>query len=154
MPWTVNGEPLDDSVIRQEARLLHAQLVEAAPEDDALTIQMRAWEWARENVIERVLLRQAALQNPAPLPDGLLEMAIQDFASQPGRTLLGDGPHFERELEIQLRVQRLTSALTSSVAPISNKEVAEYYRKHRDSFVAPEMVHAAHIVKNVDERAD
>src|SRR6266446_5446758 len=91
MSLLVNGEYVDDTLLREEANLVRTKLVEAMPDDDPLAIDMRAWEWARENVIERV--------------------------SRP-----------------------------------SGKEIAEYYRQHRENFYAPELVHAGHIVKNVDER--
>src|SRR5437899_12834568 len=114
MPWTVTGEVLDDEVIRQEARLVHAKLVEAMTDDDPPALQMRAWEWARENVIERVLLRQAAVHDPAPLPDGMVERAVQALSSEQRRMLPEAGPDFERQVEIQLRVERLVSVLTST----------------------------------------
>src|SRR5882724_4464444 len=149
MAWIVNGEMLDEAVIREEARLVHAKLLEAMTDEDPLALQMRAWEWARENVIERVLLRQAAVHDPAPLPDGMVEHAMQTLSSEQRRMLPDAGPDFERQVEIQLRVERLVSVLTSTVPAVSNREAAEYYKKHRESFFAPEMVRAAHIVKNV-----
>ncbi|MBZ5610631.1 MAG: peptidylprolyl isomerase [Acidobacteriia bacterium] len=117
MPILVNGERVDDALIRQEAQMVKARLLEADLDDDPLAIEMRAWEWARENVIEKVLLQQAAQ-------------------------------------ETGQRVEELVAKLTAKVAAPKKKDVVEHYRKHRDSFYAPEMVHAAHIVKNVDERSD
>src|SRR2546421_11033734 len=106
-------------------------------DDDPLALQMRAWEWARENVIERVLLRQAAVHDPAPLPDGMVEKAIQALSAEQRRMLPEAGPDFERQVEVQLRVERLVNVLTSMVPAVTNKEAAEYYKKNRESFFAP-----------------
>ena len=115
MAMAVNGEFVDDSLIRQEAAALKQQLLSDGSETDMLALEMRAHEWAKENVIERVLLRQAA-----------------------------DGED----------VDRFVARLTESVPPAKNKEVTEHYRVHRDSYYTPELVRAAHIVKNVDETND
>ena len=127
MPILVNGERVDDAVIRQEARVVKERLVAAEVDGDPLAIEMRSWEWARENVIERVLLRQAALNDP-------------DLSSAGSE-------------EADLRIARLVRKLTAKVTLPKQRDVFAHYRKHRDSFYAPEMVRAAHIVKNVDERA-
>ncbi len=105
MALLVNGEYIDDSLIRQEADVVRANLAEDS-ELDEITIGLQAWEWARDSVIAKVLLRQAAAAGTQP----------------------------------------------PKVSRATNKEVAEYYKRHQESFFAPEMVHAAHIVKNVDER--
>jgi hypothetical protein len=158
MSLLVNGEYLDDSVIRQEANLVRAQLVEAMPDEDPLTLDMRAWEWARENVIERVLLRQAALKDISPLAPEVVEQAIQNVQAQsPGRSgfpMAGADQAFREQVETGIRVEQFVAKLTAKVARPVNKEIAGYYREHRDSFYAPDAVHAAHIVKNVDERTD
>lgn len=130
MPLLVNNEPVEDSVLREEARMIRPKLQEALAGQDPQAVEKRVREWARENVIERVVLRQAALADPEPL------------APAPGQD------------EHQQRVERLLGRVTAHLAPPRNKDVTEYYRKHRDELRQPERVHAAHIVKNVDERTD
>src|SRR5262249_46412229 len=56
-----------------------------------------------------------------------------------------------RELEARLRADRLIGKLGAKLARPKPKDVGEYYRKHREEFHMPELVHASHIVKNVDE---
>ena len=131
MAILVNGERIDDALVRQEAQIVRSYLEDAATGEDPLALDMRAWEWARENVIERVLLRQAAMTDPE----------------------LGAGVLPEQE-EVAQRVARLVAKLTVKVPAPKKKEVTDYYRKNRARFYAPEMVHAGHIVKNVDERMD
>jgi hypothetical protein len=120
MAILVNGERIEDDVIRQEAQMVKAKLIEAAVDEDPLALDMRAWEWAKENLIERVLFRQAAMADSS-------------------------------EGEIEERVERLAAKLTATLDFPSKRDVKEYYREHRNHFYAPEMVRAAHIVKNIDE---
>ncbi len=60
MAILVNGERVEDAVIREEALVVKELLLQANVDGDPLAIDMRAWDWGKENVIERVLLRQAA----------------------------------------------------------------------------------------------
>jgi hypothetical protein len=141
MPLTVNGEEITEADLRLEEEQLRPRLRQAMPEETAAAIESRTIEWARENAIERVLLRQAAMADPEPLPEGAVDIAL---AGNSGLTA--------EVLEAQLRVERYTARLTGKLVPPRPKEVSEYYRQHRDEFITPELIRAAHIVKNVDEQ--
>jgi parvulin-like peptidyl-prolyl isomerase len=133
----VNNELVDDEVIREEIRTLRLRLAEAMPDEHPSTIEARAKEWARDNVIERVLLRQAALADAEPVPPEVIEKAGGNAA----------------EVELQFRIERLAVRHAGRIAPPRNKDVVEYYRQHRDKMAIPESVRAAHIIKNIDENA-
>ena len=96
MPLLINGQVVEDGEFREEADRLRPRLAESMPDSDPLEIGMRASEWARENVIERVLLQQEALRDPEPVPPELSENAIQRLTSQPGGQIglhsAGEGP--------------------------------------------------------------
>ncbi|MGH9665046.1 MAG: peptidylprolyl isomerase, partial [Bryobacteraceae bacterium] len=151
------GETIDDAVIRNEANDLRPRMREAMPEADPIALESRVREWARENVIERVLLRQAAMSDPEPIAAEVLDGAVNRLRTEtPGQSgcILPGGPEALRaDVEAQMRLERLTTRLTGRLSPPRNKDITEYYRKHRDHFFAPEVVHAAHIVKNADENA-
>ena len=140
MPLTVNGEEITEADLRLEEDQLRPRLREAMPEETEAAIESRTIEWARENAIERVLLRQAALADPEPLPEGALDAAV---AANPGLS--------REEVEAQLRLERYTARLTAKLVRPRPKEVSEYYRQHRDEFITPALIHAAHIVKNVGD---
>lgn len=157
MALVVNGEYVEDSLIREEANAMRPRLQEEMEGEDPVIIEMRLREWARENVIERVLLRQAALADPEPIPQDLLDRTVEEIRSQtPGQSgcLFPQQDQLRREVEIRLRIDRLLGRLTAKLSPPRHKEITEYYKKHRENFYFPEMVHAAHIVKNVDEVTD
>lgn len=158
MSLSVNGETIEDSAIRKEASLLRPQFEQAMTHLDPLESQMQLWEWSRENVIEKALLRQEALKLAEPIGDEEVMQAIQNMKPyQPGER--GCDPEagsssFKRDVETQLRVDRLLARIAAEVKTADKKAVTEYYRKHRDEFRTPETVHAAHIVKHVNEDQD
>lgn len=136
MPLRVNNELVDDEIIREEIRTLRLRLAEALPREHPSTIEARAKEWARDNVIERVLLRQAALADAEPVPPEIIEKAGGNAA----------------EAELQFRIERLAIRHAGRIAAPRNKDVVDYYKHHRDSMAIPEAVRAAHIIKNVDDK--
>lgn len=158
MPLSVNGEIVDDSEIRKEASLLRPQFEQAMPDLDPIQAQMQLWDWSRENVIEKTLLRQEAAKLAEPISDEEILQAIQRMKSyQPGErgcdTEAGSDS-FKRDVEIQLRVDRLLASIAEEVKNADKKAVNEFYRKHREQFRTPENIHAAHIVKHINEDQD
>ena len=144
MAFTVNGELVEDSVIRAEASALRPRYEEVAQNMDPIEAEMQLRDWSRENVIERVLLRQEAASDPEPVSAEAIEETLQSA-----------GPQAERnDIEIRMRIDRLLERITSKVSPPKHKELSDYYRKNKEQFRRPEIVHAAHIVKNVEEGAD
>jgi len=137
LPLRVNNELVEDDIIREEIRTLRLRLAETLPEEHPSTIDARAKEWARDNVIERVLLRQAALADAEPVPPEVIEKAGGNAV----------------EAELQFRIERLAIRHAGRIAPPRNKDMVDYYRHHRESMAIPEAVRAAHIVRNVDEKA-
>jgi parvulin-like peptidyl-prolyl isomerase len=152
MAFTVNGELVEDSVIRAESSALRPQYEAAVQGMDPIEAEMQLRDWSRENVIERVLLRQEAASDPEPIPMEAIEETLRTLQSQPG---FKAATVMERsDVEIRMRVDRLLEKTTSKVAPPKHKEVTEYYRKNKEQFRRPELVRAGHIVKNVDESVD
>jgi peptidyl-prolyl cis-trans isomerase C len=115
MPLVVNGEEIDDALVREEANALRPSYYEMMGGGDPISLEMQLRDWSKENVIERVLLRQAA-------PEG--------------------------------NVEKLLEALVSDIPDPSPKEVADYYKEHKEDFFSPEMVYAWHILEPVDDTHD
>jgi parvulin-like peptidyl-prolyl isomerase len=158
MPLSVNGELIDDSAIRKEASLLRPQFEQAMPELDPLQAQMQLWEWSREKVIEKALLRQEATKAAEPVSDEEILAAIQRMKSYQGGERGCDteagSDSFKRDVETQLRVDKLLARVASEVKAPDKKAVSEFYRKHRDEFRTAENIRAAHIVKHINEGQD
>src|SRR5262249_11201805 len=146
MAFTVNGELVDDSVVRAEASSLRPRYEEVARNMDPIEAEMQLRDWSRENVIERVLLRQEAASDPEPIPREKIEETLQSV-----RAKAGAEEDLRKDIEIRMRVDRLLEKITSKVSRPKHKDVADYYRKNKEQFRRPELAHAAHIVKNVGE---
>ncbi len=128
MPLIVNGESIDDDAIRMEADRLRPRLREAMPDQAPRELEGRVQEWARENLIEGVLLRQAVLAEPEGANAEALNSEDGALVLPPGRD------HLTSETETRLRVEHFLSRLLVKLAPPRSKEISEYYRKHRDEF--------------------
>ena len=146
MSILVNGEFVDGEVIRREAAMVRQKLVEANVEPDPLALEMRAFDWGKENVIERVLLRQAAIAEAEPISREEVAAALD--SAPPGIEANA------QEIEIRLRVDRLIAKITGQVPAPSKKDVTSFYQQNRQMFRHPELIRASHIVKNVDEKTD
>src|SRR5947208_185641 len=155
MAFTVNGELVEDSVIRAEASALRPRYEEVARNMDPIEAEMQLREWSRENVIERVLLRQEAAGDPDPIPAEAIEETLRSAGPQAepaGGELRQE--ELRKDIEIRMRIDRLLEKITGKVSPPKHKELSDYYRKNKEQFRRPELVHAGHIVKNVEEGAD
>ena len=155
MPVYVNGERIEDQTIRDEGRAIRPKLLEAMAHEDPKEIEARVKQWSRENVIERVLLHQAAKAEPEPIAAELIEKHMAEIRPENGGCIApGTESAVRADIEIRLRVDRLMGRVCAHLAAPRNKDISDYYRKHRAEFHSPETVHAAHIVKNVDENQD
>ncbi len=158
MPWYVNGELVDDSAVRDEIRMMRPRFQEAFADMDPVEAEMQLKEWARENVIERTLLRQTALADPEPVPAEFIDQALEAARSDAGG-VVGCGTRtsddeIRAQAELEFRTQRLMHRVQTELKPPPEKDIAAYYKKNRDQFQTPELCWARHVVKNVDEQHD
>lgn len=154
MPVQVNGEMIDDATIREEMNSLRPRYEAMMPDMDPMEARLQLWEWSKENVIERVLLKQEALRDPEPLPADQVEAALEKMRSAGGPAgclTTENDAEIRKDVETRLRVDRLMERVFQQVPPPKAKDVSEFYKKNKEQFRMPELVHAAHIVKNVDE---
>jgi len=151
----VNGERIEDQTIREEARSIRPKLEEAMAGEDPRAIEARVKQWARENVIERVLLQQAAWADPEPVPPDEIERMVAEIRPENGGCIApGTEEQVRKEIELRFRIDRAFNRACVNVSEPRNKDISEYYRKNRDQFQSAETIHAAHIVKNVDDQQD
>src|SRR5215469_17028479 len=128
MAFTINGELVEDSVVRAESSALRPQYETVARDMDPIEAEMQLRDWSRENVIERVLLRQEAAADPEPIAEEAIEETLRSLKS-PATARSED---LRKDVEIRMRVDRLVQRITSKVAPPKHKEVTEYYRKNKE----------------------
>lgn len=158
MALYVNGEEVDLQRIIDEADKLrpqHDATFTDMPQDER---QQQLMDWSRENVIEAVLLRQAALRDIGPIDDQTIEATLRQMIEQSG----GQEQFFSRmglksdqrdrvkqDIAERLRLERLIQRISDKSPAPTEKEIRRYYEKNADRFTIPEMVRAAHIVKHL-----
>jgi parvulin-like peptidyl-prolyl isomerase len=116
---------------------------------DSIAAEMAAREMAREQVIANVLLNQEARKES--LPAGTVHEARNRAFSEAGCVSRFRETAFVEEAESALKLDRLVGRIMGAAGKPKRKDVIDYYRAHAEEFREPEMAHAAHIVKNVDE---
>jgi peptidyl-prolyl cis-trans isomerase C len=150
MPIVINGEIVPAELIREQERGL-AQLPEWQGVPDGLEKGMRLRQAAESCVIDRVLLRQEADKDSRPIDPALVATQVQRLmTAQSCRVLYDDAP-LSRQIEGQLRLERTLRDLMGPLPEPTPDEIVRLYEARRHDFERPEIVHAAHIVKHVDE---
>ncbi|MCX7017231.1 MAG: peptidylprolyl isomerase [Candidatus Sumerlaeota bacterium] len=158
MALYVNSEQVDEKEIEDEVARLrphYNRLVAQGEESEDQEKQLH--EWSRENVIERVLLRQAAFCDPAEVPADQVDKFYHELADRYGgvekfRERFGADDAKEKEIKEdvarRMRVEWFIDKIASQAAPLTDAEIEAYYQANLEKFTIPEMVRASHIVRH------
>ncbi len=122
---TVNGQIVEPSAIDEEFNRLRPHYERYVQQQGKTSDANQLREWARETIIERVLLEQEAkkIQLPDTNKDG-------------GKNV------FQRQM------QQLIESINKDIEPPTDDELADIYRSNKAQYSTPEQVHVAHIVKH------
>ncbi len=163
MKLTVNGEEAPQGALEAEVSGLMGRFRQLSQEEaqnfgftTRESMQQRAAEWGQENVVERMLLRQEALTDDEPVPADTVQKAVDAAVERCGGKEKFEEDGFteaeaRQDAEAEVKIERLINKLTAHIKPAKTKEIAEFYRKHRDRFRIPDSINAAHILKHVNE---
>jgi len=161
MAIVVNGERIEDQEIQQEMQRLRPSYEQAFAEKDPAEREAQLAEWSKENVIERVLLRQEAKRTGAAIPAADLEAAFarlrqqyekpedlyQDFHAVTDDTI-------KVMIEVQMKVENQINVIYAGVPEPSESEIRAYYDENKERFRTDEQVRVAHLVKYVNWQTD
>jgi parvulin-like peptidyl-prolyl isomerase len=118
-------------------------------------------EWSRENVIERVLLRQDAQNSGVDIPAAEIDAALAKLKEQYDKpealyeTLGLDSDEKIREaIELQMKTEWKINEIHDNVAGPSDEEALKHYEENKEQFKSDEQVRVAHIVKYVNWQTD
>ena len=157
MSLIVNGERIDDTEIQQEAERLRPRYEEVFASKDKGEREAQLLEWSRENVIERVLLRQEAKTHGAAIPaeelDGALARLKEQYAEAEAlyKALGVDSDEKVKEtIELQMKTERKINEIYDAAPDPSDDEVRQHYDENKEDFKSGEQVRVAHIVKYVN----
>jgi len=150
MPILLNDEILPPELIREEERSL-AQLPEWQSLPDGLEKNLQLRQAAEWRAIDRTLLRRQADSDLRPIDAALVAAHVQRLTTaQSCRAIFDAGP-LSRQIEAQLRLDRAMRDLMGPLPPPTDEEIRLLYKTQRANFQRPDIVHAAHIVKHIDE---
>ena len=158
MALYVNGEKIADKEIEAEMEKLRPDYERVFVEQSPAEQEKQLREWSRENMIEAVLMRQAARNDAEPVPAEVVEQAFQALVEEQGgmdKLFENLGTSFESEeqlkkdIEQRLRLERLLAKVNDEAGEPNEKEIRNYYESHIDKFTFPETVRASHIVKHI-----
>ena len=164
MTLYVNGEKIDNKEIQAEFEKLRPQYDQAIRSESPEEHLGQLYEWSRENIIERVILRQEALNEPEQIPADVIEKKLQELIEQSG----GKEKLFEQidnecddkekrvkqDIELDLRLERLIKKIADKAPEPSEQDVREYYKQNNERFMNPEMIRVSHIVKQPTSESD
>jgi len=159
----INDEPVGGEEIDREVARLRAHYERTFADKPRAEREVELREWSRENVIERVLLRQAARRDPERVPRDLVDRRFRDMVKEYG----GRRAYFEylrldpsaeegikRGIALEIKVARLCDRVQKAAPAPSEERIRAYFEAHPEEFTVPELVRAAHIVKHAGEGAD
>ena len=163
MTLYINGEKVDEALIHEEVERLRPQYQRVFAGQNPEQSEKQLYEWSRENLIERVLLRQAALRDPYEVPTMVVDNAYLRMIDEYGgkqrfhqRFGLSEGSEemLKKDIEERMRVERFVENITRTAPEPSEEDARNHYEENIEEFTIPEMVRASHIVKHFSPDAD
>jgi parvulin-like peptidyl-prolyl isomerase len=161
MAFIVNGEKVEDSVIRKEVERLRPRYEEVFVDKDPKEREAQLLDWSKENVIERILLSQELKNSSDRIPTAEVESALARLKEQytDQQELyedfdVTDDEKLKEAVELQMRVERKINNLCKRLPEPSQAEIERYYEENKEQFKSDEQVRVAHIVRYVNWQTD
>ncbi len=157
MTLYVNGEKVESETIEQEINRLRPEYEQMFADMDAQKREDQLTQWSKENVIERVIIRQEAEKIEDDFSDQMHKQYDEIMSKNGGEEKFYSArgldisvkPDLEKDLELQLKVKHLIDKITGKAAGPTSKEIQQFYNENKERFTIPQMVRAVHIVKNI-----
>ena len=161
MALIVNGERIEDSTIKQEVERLRPDYEKAFNNMPAQEREAQLLDWSKENVIERILLKQELKNIEPKIPKEQIESVLaglkkeykdqqefyKDYFAQ-------NDEEVKKLIELIIKLRLKFEELRKDLNKPSQAAVQEYYQKNTEQFKSDEEVRVAHIVKYVDWQID
>lgn len=161
MAIIVNGERIEDREIREEVERLRPSYEKVFADQDAAARDAQLLEWSKENVVERVLLRQEAKASGPQIPADEVDAAFARLKERYPKIedLYKDFNADSDEkvkaiIELQMKVEHKIGEVYSKTSKPTEAEIAEYYEQNKERFAGGEQIRIAHIVKYVNWQTD
>jgi parvulin-like peptidyl-prolyl isomerase len=161
MALIIEGERIEDSLIQQEVERLRPHYEQVFADKDPDQRDAQLLEWSRENVIERILLKQHAEKNAEPVPADQVSAVLQQLTEQAGgleqlkKQFSADSEEqIKEQLELDMKIERAISQLCKDIDKPGKDALSDFYEQNKEQLTKPEEIRVAHIVKHIDGRVD
>jgi parvulin-like peptidyl-prolyl isomerase len=161
MALIVNGEKIEDTVIQEESERLRPEYEQVFAEMAAQERESQLLDWSKENVIEKVLLRQYAEKNAGDVEESEIQAAVtslkeeytkrgQDF----DKLSEEDKVNIRRDIELQIKIDKVLGGFYEKLPEPAPDEIEKCYRENIEHFKSPEQIRVSHIVKHISWQSD
>jgi len=161
MAILINGQRIEDKEIREEAERLRPSYEQVFADQEPAAREAQLLDWSKENVIERVLLRQEAKNSGPAIPAAEVDAAfarLQERYEKPEDLYREFGVETDEKvkemIELQMKVECKINEVYAKATEPAEGELREYYDKNRERFASGEQIRVAHIVKYVNWQTD
>jgi parvulin-like peptidyl-prolyl isomerase len=161
MTLIVNGERIEETEIQQEMERLRPRYEEVFADQDPEEREAQLADWSRENVIERVLLRQEAKQNGPNIPADEIDAALAKLKEQYDSPEalhealgLDSDEKIKEAIELQMKTEQTISGIHAQAPEPTDDEARRHYEENKEQFKSDEQIRVAHIVKYVNWQTD
>lgn len=162
----INDEIIPGVILEQEVERIGAEYRESLDKmkiSDRQDLLTRMHQLARENIVRRTVLRQAAMADPEPVPAAAIDHALEQMKQSYGgeeqfKRCMDVSPsnleQMRRDIETDLKVDRLLTKAVGKIAKPKADALSAFYRKNKELLKQSETVHVKHIVKHVNDDSD
>jgi len=161
MAIVVNGERIEDRDIQQEIERLRPSYEQVFTDMEPAEREAQLQDWARENIIERVLLRQEAKRNGAEIQRADIDAAFARLREQYEKSEdlhkefnVSSDDQIREMIELQMKVEHEIDSIQATAPEPSDGDIRQYYEQNKDRFQSGEQIRVAHIVKYVNWQTD
>ncbi len=162
MPLTINGEPVDDSLLDAEFSQIKAHF-ERQANISCCERDEEFLGYAKENIIARVLLSQKAqevIDKPAEADiTARLDQLKEEYGSEEEFYFsIGIAPGQEDQIHgdiaNSIQVDELVARIAGELPVHEEKQLRQHYEENIKDFMTPEEVRALHIFKSLNKSED
>ena len=161
MTLIVNGQKIEEETIQREFERLKPHYEQAFKDQSPKEQKAQLLDWAKENVIEMVLIRQEANTKGAPIPKEELdsifakmkeqyadsEQFYKDFETE-------DDAKIKETIEMQIKVEQKLEDIAKDLPQPSKKDIDKFYDQNKEQLQSPEQIRVSHIVKHINWQTD
>jgi len=146
MSLFVNGQEISSKDIDAEKERLRQQHDQAFADMKEADREKQLSRWCKENVIERVLLQQAAEKKMPDVTDDNIEQAYKYLLTQNPEIQNADKDKVRADIKRQIQVENLMQKITAGIDEPTEEQIEKFYNDDIEQFTIPPTIRAAHIV--------